>query len=62
MTPLLDELEAARYTFQEMDRAYEDGLEDMADKILALIHQSDYTIGLDELETFLEAEKGFGPL
>jgi len=60
MIPSLEELPAAQLTFQELDRAYQDGIEDLADKILTLIQQSDYTIELDELETFLDAEKGFG--
>lgn len=54
---LFEELEAARFTFAEMDLAYQDGIEDLADKVIELIYQSDYTITLEELVEFLEHEK-----
>ena len=59
MKPLFEELEEARFTFLEMDAAYSDGLEDAYDKIINLIQQSDFTIGLEELVTFAENEKGY---
>lgn len=55
--PLFDELKAARFTFSDMETAYLDGIEDLADKTIELIYQSDFTLSLDELIEFLEAEK-----
>lgn len=59
MTPLFEELDAARFTFVEMDNAYQDGIEDLADKVIELVQQSDFTLTLEDLVQFLEAEKGF---
>lgn len=41
----------------ELEKAYLDGVEDVADKVIELIYQSDYTITLQEVIDFLEAEK-----
>lgn len=59
-TTLFEDLEAQRFTFHEMDGAYNDGIEDTCDKVIELITQSDYSITLEELVSFLEAEKGWG--
>jgi hypothetical protein len=56
---LFDALNKARFTLSEMDRAYDDGAEDAYDKISELILQSDFTISLEELLSFCEAEKGW---
>jgi restriction endonuclease Mrr len=59
MRPVPQELEDASYTWQDMDQAYQDGREDLADQMLELIQQSDYEITLEEMVRFLEAEKGY---
>lgn len=47
---------------RDLDRAYQDGVEDLADKVVTLIRQSDYTLCLDEIEAFIEAELGYSPI
>lgn len=59
---LIPELEEATFSYAEMERAYTDGLEDLADKIVTLIRDSDNEITLDELVEFLEAEVGTRPM
>lgn len=59
---LLPELREQRYTYADMDRAYADGVEDLADKIATLIRDSDYDITVEEIEAFIEAEVGSRPL
>lgn len=58
-TTLFEDLEKATFTFHEMDGAYADGIEDTCDKVIELIIQSDYSVSLDDLVSFLEAEKGW---
>lgn len=41
---------------QEIDAAYQDGIADLAEKILGLIFASDGEITIQELSDFLEAE------
>lgn len=45
-------------TLEELEVAYLQGIEDLADKVIELIYQSDYEIPLQEIVDFLEAEKG----
>jgi hypothetical protein len=47
------------YTEQDLDVAYNDGMEDLGQKIIELIRQSDYEIELDEIESFIEHELEF---
>lgn len=54
---LFDELRDARFTFPEMETAYTQGIEDLADKVILLIYDSDFTIPLEDIVAFLEAEK-----
>lgn len=46
-------------TYFEEDQIYADGKEDLAQKLLELIRQSDYSITLLDVEAFLEAEIGW---
>lgn len=47
------------YERQELNRAYDDGKEDLAYKIIELIEGYDYAIPNEELIRFLEAEIGY---
>ena len=46
------------FGLDDLDAAYQAGIEDLADKVIELIYQSDYEITLQEIVSFLEAEKG----
>lgn len=59
MTDDIREVAAATtFTLADQETAYQDGIEDLADKILELIYQSDFEISLEEIVQFCEAEKG----
>lgn len=45
----------------DVESAYTDGIEDLADKVIELIYQSDYTVTLQEIIDFCEAEKAGAP-
>jgi hypothetical protein len=51
----------AIYTETDLDQAYQDGIEDLAHKIVELIYQSDFSISLKEIVSFIEAELGYDP-
>ena len=53
--------EQTTFTLADLERAYADGVEDLADKVIELIFQSDYEIDLREIVEFCETEKGFNP-
>ena len=46
------------FALEDMEAAYCDGVEDLADKLIELIYQSDYEITLQEIIDFCEEEKG----
>jgi hypothetical protein len=54
---LFPDLADARFDYVDMDSAYQDGIEDLADKVVHLIQQSDFEITLEEIIEFLEHEK-----
>jgi len=49
---------ATSFSLADLERAYADGVEDLADKVIELVYQSDYEITLQEVIDFCEAEKG----
>ena len=44
-----------------LDASYRAGIEDLANKIIGLIYQSDFTVSLDDILAFLDAELGSSP-
>ena len=52
-------LKSTSFTVEDMDRAYQDGVEDLAIKTIELIQQFDDAITPAEIISFLEAEIGF---
>jgi hypothetical protein len=58
--PLFDEIRRTRFTWRDMDNAYQQGIEDLADKVIELVFQTDGEITAEEIVEFLEAEIGFG--